>query len=100
MLLVLVRLARNFLRQATGRTADKPEAAVVQAQIDRWDERQPDIVEAVHDSESQQARRVYEQALQHRARAGESLASGEMEIALRQIKVALDLLLEAGDLAR
>ena len=95
-----VRLARNFLRQATGRIADKPEAAVVQAQIDRWDERQPAIVEAVIDSESQQARRVYEQALQHRARAGESLASGEVETALRQIKVALDLLLEAGDLAR
>ena len=72
----------------------------VQAQIERWDRRQSDVAAAVQASRSQQARGVYEQSVQHRARAGELLAADDLELALRQIKVALDMLHEAGELTR
>jgi len=94
------RLARRLARQATGDGGDAPTRESVQAQIERWDQRQSDIAEAVHASRSPQASRIYEQSVQHRARAGELLAADDRELALRQIKVALDMLHEAGELAR
>jgi len=94
------RLARRLARQAAGDGGDAPARESVQAQIERWDRRQSDVAAAVQASRSPQARGVYEQSVQHRARAGELLAADDLELALRQIKVALDMLHEAGELAR
>lgn len=94
------RLARKFVEQAAGLASDGLSVETVQAQIERWDQRNPAIADAVQASGSDHARSVYEQALRHRSQAAELLGKEELEAALRHIKVALDLLNEAGELTR
>jgi hypothetical protein len=92
-------MARELAQRAAALLGGGPDRAAVQAQIDRWDARQ-DAIAARVQTAGDAARKVYERAVQHRARAAELLGAGDAESALRQIKVAHDLLTEAGERAR
>jgi hypothetical protein len=96
----LAKQARHLAGQAASVSGDAPEAPAVQEQIDRWDSRYARVAEIVEESGNEDAMRLLERAVQHRNGAEERLAAGNTKAALRQIKIAHDLLHEAGELAR
>jgi hypothetical protein len=96
----LARQARRLVGQAAGRTGAGPSREAVQEQIERWDRRHGEIAPAVRESGHDPALRMLERARSYRQRAGATLAAGDGEEALRQIKLAHDLLAQASELAR
>lgn len=95
-----LRLARQLAAQVVAIGGAPTDRTVVEAQIERWDERYPLVAEAVHASGSPQAAALLARARHHRDEAGRRLAAGDDEPALRQLRAAFDLLQEASDVAR
>ncbi len=91
------RLAGQAITQVGGDTID---ADAVRQQIERWDQRAETVAEAVRESAANRAQRLYRQAADHRDRAQRLLDADDLDAALRQIKIAHELLNEAGELAR
>lgn len=93
-------LARKLAGRARALVGGAPDSDLVQAQIERFDERARVVSEKVQESGSEPARRHLELALDHRDRAQQALADGEIEAALRQVRAAADQLTQAEGLAR
>jgi hypothetical protein len=93
-------MARDLASRAAALAGGEPARALVEAQIERWDERHEVVAERVADSGSDPARETRARARDHRDRAAERLAGGDSEEALREIKTAHDLLHRADELAR
>ncbi len=98
--LQLARQARRLVLQAGGQVDQVPPVEAVQEQIQRWDERFAAVADRVRESGDESARRLLERAREHRRQAEERLGADDREGALRQIKIAHDLLNEAGEKAR
>lgn len=95
-----LRLARRFAGQAASAAGEQFDAETVSAQIDRWDNRAGDIADRVRTSGIPAAATVFDRARHHRDQAKSRLNEGKLELALRQIKAAFDLLREADELTR
>ncbi len=95
--LVTVQQARRARRLATragqldGQT---PGAEAVLRQIERFDERAGRLAEGALESGDAAVRRTLDQARRHRQQAQEELDRDQTEAALRQIRIAHDLLSE------
>ncbi|MEN8008179.1 MAG: hypothetical protein ABFS42_14255 [Candidatus Krumholzibacteriota bacterium] len=98
--LQMTGLARQLAIRAGSLDGDGPADEAVRRQLERFDHRSGRVGDAVRESGSEPAREMYERALQHRTRAAASLADGDGELALRQIRAAHDLLGQAEDLIR
>lgn len=98
--LQLARQARRLAGEAAALAGGGVQGDAVRGQIERWDERQAVVAEMIQETGNRQARLLLERALQHRRTAEDRLAAGNPEQALRQIKIAHDLLHEAGELVR
>lgn len=93
------RLAVRLAAQAAA-TGETLTVDAVNDQLTRWDDRHPDVADAVAASGSREAAQVLASARHHRDQAQRLLAASDLEAALRQIKAAFDLLNEASELAR
>ena len=98
--LQLARQARRLALQAGGAADSSPPREAVREQIERFDARRGEVAERIGAAGGEEARRLLERALEHRRQAEERLDRDDREGALRQIKIAHDLLQEAGDKAR
>jgi len=96
----LLRQARTLAGRAITITGGGPSVETVQVQIERWDGRRPDVAAAVQEAGSQEAALLLERAFRFRRRAAELLQDDDRVGALRQIKIAHDLLTEASERAR
>jgi hypothetical protein len=95
-----LRQARRLAGQAVSLAGGGPTAESVRAQIERWDARYSRVSEDVYAADSEEARLVLERAQRYRQRAEELLGDDDRIGALRQIKIAHDLLNEASELIR
>jgi hypothetical protein len=93
-------LARKLAGRARAESEGFPDEALVREQMTRWDDRVIVVGEQVAESGNEMARHHLEKARQHRERAGEALAAGQLEKALRQIRAAGDQLSQAEGLTR
>ncbi len=96
----LLRQARTMAGRAITTAGGGPSAESVQVQIERWDARRPEVAAVVHEAGSEQAALLLERAFRFRRRAAELLQDDDRVGALRQIKIAHDLLTEASEGAR
>ena len=92
--------ARRLAQQAADGERSGPSAEAVERRIASWDERSAQLEEKISGAESRPATEAYRTALDHRRRAGESLAAGKTAQALRQIRAAHDHLDRAEKLIR
>jgi len=98
--LQLLRQARRLAGQAVSLAGGGPTAESVRTQIERWDARYGQVSENVYASGNEDARLVLDRAQRYRQRADELLGDDDRIGALRQIKIAHDLLNEASELIR
>ena len=96
----LLRQARTMAGRAITIAGGGPSADTVRVQIERWDARRPEVAAAVQETGSEQAMLLMERATRFRQRATELLQEDDRVGALRQIKIAHDLLTEASEGAR
>jgi hypothetical protein len=96
----LLRQARRLTARVASLGGGGPDEDTVQGQIERFDSRATAVAEAVQESGEERAVDTLARARRYRGRAEEMLAEGDREEALRQIKIAHDLLREAGEQAR
>jgi len=89
-------LGRRLLRTAAGRTDD--EAA--RRQLERFDTSAAQLADAVRESASAPAKKMLKRALAQRDRAVSTAERGEMDLALRQLRAAHDLLRQTKELLR
>jgi len=94
----LAALARRLASQALESGQPAVTADAVRELIGRWDERRAELEPRAEGNRRAQA--LIDRAAGHRRRAGELLGGGGLEEALRQIKIAHDLLSEAGEQTR
>lgn len=92
--------ARQLAKQAAEGAGSGARVEAVERQIASWDERSAQLEPKIQEDGSRQATEAYRQALDHRRRAGESLAAGKNGQALRQIRAAHDHLDRARKLLR
>jgi hypothetical protein len=96
----LLRQARHLTGRAASSVEAGPSEEAVRDQIERWEARVEDVAAAVDSSGHQKARLTLARSRRYRERAEELLAEPDRVEALRQIKIAHDLLQEASELAR
>ncbi len=97
--LQMAGLARRLARRAEGLQADAPDPEGVARQIERWDERASRLTENLN-AAGEDARALFQRAREHRQRASQRLATGDLEPALLQIRAAHDLLGQLEDRLR
>ena len=93
-------LARKLAGRARAQGEGSLDETLVREQMARWDDRVIVVGEKVADAGNEAARHHLEKARQHRERAGQALAAGHLEQALRQIRAAGDQLSQAEGLTR
>jgi len=98
--LQMTTLARRLATRAGRMQGSAPDQEAVRRQLERFDERATAIGDRIREAGSEPARNIYEKARQRREQAANSLAAGEDEQALRQIRAAHDFLNQAEDLIR
>lgn len=98
--LQMAGLARRLAARAASMVGGGTSAEAVQRQIQRFDERAALVGDKLRDNSDQRARNLYGRALDHREHAVVSVADGQAEDALRQIKAAQDLLNQVDDMIR
>ncbi len=94
------RLAREQVRRVLRQTGGRPDAAAVREQIERFDQRQGELVEQVRAAGDEQARRRLAEAGRLRDEAARALDAGRRQEALRAIRAALNLQNRVRDLLR
>ncbi len=85
-------VARRLADQAESGMADRQASGAARRQIERWDGRFAQIQTRMTDSSQRDLRELLVKAKQQRISASEFLADGRPLMALRQIKLAHDLL--------
>ncbi|MFH1843084.1 MAG: hypothetical protein ABIF77_07725 [bacterium] len=96
----LAKQARRLAGEAAALISGSPSAESVQVQLERWDDRYSAVAEQVQESGNNEARLLLERAVRHRESAEDRLNNDDYSGALRQIKIAHDLLNEAGERIR
>jgi hypothetical protein len=96
----LAKQARRLAAQAASLVEKGPAPEAIRAQFERWDVQYAADADIVRESGSEAAKLLLERAARHRQGAEDRLIAGDAEGALRQIKIAHDLLHEAGELVR
>ncbi len=98
--LQMVGLATNLARRAGQNAAGAPNSEAIERQLERFDVRAGRIADRLRDGDSSPARQMYERALRQRDRATEAQQTGDLELALRQLRAAHGLLNQAEELIR
>ena len=96
----MLGMAHRLARQAADQAGHKPADDSVVRQIERWDNRSARVEDKIREADSRPAIKAYRRALEHRRRAGDSLAADEIEQALRQIRAAHQMLDQAEKMIR
>ncbi len=93
--LQLAEMAQRLANRVASIAGTGPDLEAVKRQFERWDERQGRVNELVIEAGLEPARKMLKKASDQRNRAQQSLDRDEFESALRQIRIAHDLLTQA-----